>query len=409
MNRNRRPGRRVVITSTGLFSAMGSSPLEIADTIRHDRVHFQHPDDDPELAVCPVNDFDLRQHTGRCKDARYLNRGAAFALAAALIAVKQSGLDRQSLENGGLFAASGPNMDISGECPDIIHGRISSRDLPALFLLKFLPNTATSLISQLAGIHGENLTLGSACAASLMAIGEGFRRIRDGYLDVAVAGGGDSRLSPCGLLSYKKAGALWQGTEDPAMAYAPFDAGRKGFIPGEGGAFFVLESLDHAERRSAVIHAEIKGYGSSLDGYAMTAPRPDGIWAKKAVAAALAQAGVSPSHVDLISTHGTGTALNDSMEIQLIKDVFSNDRPRLVAFKSFIGHLASSCGAVELALCLACSENKLWPQIRNLKTPIDPDLDYMEDSGVFSPRCILVENFGFGGQNSALVVEPWTR
>ena len=389
----------------GCITALGSTVNDIRQNLERGRVVFQRPPSDPSLAVIPVKGFDLKAHTGRCKDARYLNRGAAFATAAAMDAVKTSGLDPEHLENAGLFLACGPNMDITEEIRNIHDGQLDQEGLAALFLLKFLPNTATSLIARLTGVHGENMTLGSACAASLMAIGEAFRKIRDGYLEVALAGGGDSRLSPVGLLSYKKAGALWQG-DDPETGYVPFGENPKGFVPGEGGAFFTLESLDHANDRKARIIAEISGYGATLDGHAMTAPRPDGHFAEIAVRKALAEAGLNEA-VDLVSAHGTGTALNDCMEKDMLCRVFHGARPPVVAFKSWTGHLASACGAVELALCLACAQTGMFPGIRHLERPASPALNVMTGPRQLAPTSILFENFGFGGQNSALVVEPW--
>ncbi|GAB6097516.1 beta-ketoacyl-[acyl-carrier-protein] synthase family protein [Desulfatiferula olefinivorans] len=399
--------KRVVITSMGLISSLGSTPAQVADAVRNDRVTLRRSSDDPESAVAPVPDFYIKDHTGRYKDARYLNRGAEFAVAAALEAVKGSGLSLPDLEKAGLFVGAGPNMDLGGECPDILGGRIGHEPLPALFLLRFLPNTAASAISRLTGIHGENLTVGSACAASLMAIGEAFRKIRDGYLDLALAGGGDSRLSEGGLLAYKKARALWRGDGDPAATYAPFDETRSGFVVGEGGAFVMLESLDRATARGATILGEIRGYGATLDSHTMTAPSPDGAWAEAAVRRALDDAQCPAGEVDLISAHGTGTVLNDRMEADMIRRVFG-PAPRITALKSWIGHLASACGAVELALCLSFLQTGLFPGLRNLKQPIAPALNAITAPETLRPRTLLVENFGFGGQNSALLVTSWT-
>jgi len=134
----------------------------------------------------------------------------------------------------------------------------------ALWMLKFLPNTAASVIAKLAGIHGENQTLTTACSASMQAIGEAFRKIRDGYIELAFAGGGDSRLSKSSILAYKKAHALCDGTGSPERASRPFDNSRNGFVPGEGGAFFLLEELEHAKSRGAKIYCEICGYGADI-------------------------------------------------------------------------------------------------------------------------------------------------
>lgn len=398
---------RVVITSVGLVTSLGSSPDEVIQSIQNDRVTFTRPNDDPNTVICPVLDFHLKAYTGRFKDARYLNRGVKMAVAAAISAVSASKLTQAQCERAGLFVGNGPNMDISGEFPHISQGQLGETTLPALFLLRFLPNTAASAISKIAGLHGENLSVGSACSASLMAIGEAFRKIKDGYLDLAFAGGGDSRLSPVGLMAYRKAQALSQKHGDPKSSYAPFDIHRDGFVSGEGGGFLLLENLDHALSRKAPILGEICGYGATLDGYTMTAPNPDGHFAEKAVTNALNEAGLAPGDVDLVSAHGTGTRLNDQMEADMIRRVYDGHRPAIMALKSWVGHLASACGAVELALSLCCLSQNIFPGIRNLHHPLDDDLNFLRVSAPLSPRSLVFENFGFGGQNSALVVRPW--
>lgn len=397
---------RVVITSKGVISPIGDTDEKVINTLKNPAPRFERPDFDREVAVCPIHEFNLKNYTGRYKDARYLNRGVRFAVAAAMIAISRSGIREQQLEAAGLFAGAGPNLDISGEFPEITHGGISDTGLPALWILKFLPNTTASAIARIAGIHGENITAGSACAASLSAIGEAFRKVKDGYLSHAFAGGGDSRLSPGGILAYKKAQALWAGEGDPETDYGPFGRNRTGFIPGEGGAFFLLESLESAEQRGAKILAEVCGFGSSIDGYNMTAPRPDGKWAEKAVTGALKEAGVAPSDIDLISPHGTGTQLNDAMEADLIERLFPH-HPHVIALKSWMGHIASSCGAVELGIVLSCLETNYWPQVKNLTQTCNETVNFVKKPVSLSPETILLENFGFGGQNAALVIKKW--
>ena len=274
--------------------SLGSDPSAIARSIQEKRLPFRPFQGDGGIPVAPVAGFDVRQSTGRHKNLRYLNRGAAMSVAAAAAAVNGAALTGRQRESAGLFVGAGPNLDLGGECPRVDRGHMQESDLAALWILRFLPNTAASTIAQLAGIHGDNATVGNACAASLQAIGEGFRKIRDGYLDVAVAGGGDSRLSHGAILAYRKANALYTGDLDPESASRPFDRARKGFVPGEGGAFFVLESAKHAADRGATVLAEIRGYGASLDGYAMTAPHPDGRYAEQAVRQALDDARLTP-------------------------------------------------------------------------------------------------------------------
>jgi 3-oxoacyl-[acyl-carrier-protein] synthase II len=399
--------RRVVVTAMGAVTSLGDSPEGITESIRRGRVSFQSSQMEPRVTVAPITGFDIRKHTGRHKNLRYLNRGASLAVAAAVDAVRNAGLSAEQLAQSGLFVGTGPNLDLGGECTRIDSGKMAPEELSALWMLRFLPNTAASTISQLTGIRGENLTLGNACAASLQALGEAFRKIKHGDLDLALAGGGDSRLSQGALLAYQKAQALYRGDGESHAASRPFDKTRQGFVPGEGGAFFMLESVDHAHGRRAAVLAEICGYGASMDGHAMTAPQPHGRWAEKAVCQALGDAGMTPDQIDMISAHGTGTPLNDKVEGAMIERVFKGPAPLVLALKSWIGHLASACGAAELAICLNALQTGPWPEIRNLDVPCHPGLNFLRHQTEAVPRGILLQNFGFGGQNAALVVRPW--
>ncbi len=399
--------RRVVITAMGVVSALGDEPQAIARSIQQERVKFRYSAFDPEVVVAPMDDFDVRAYTGRFKNLRYLNRGAAMAVAAAVRALQDTGLTASQRETAGLFVGSGPNLDLGGECPCIHDGHLEPEKLAALWILRFLPNTAASAIAQLTGLRGENLTVGNACAASLQAIGEAFRKIKDGYLDLALAGAGDSRLNPGGVLAYKKAQALYAGTRESREASRPFDQDRQGFVPGEGGAFFLLESADHAIARKAPVLAEVCGYGATMDGHTMTAPQPDGRWAEKAVRSAMADAGLAAEQIQMISAHGTGTPLNDAVEAGMIQRIFGDQQPLVLALKSWIGHLASACGAVELALCLSVWQTGVWPSIRNLDVPCLEGLNYFRPGTDAAAGRTLIQNFGFGGQNAALVIKPW--
>lgn len=401
--------QRVVITAMGMVTSLGDTPERIAHSVRSGQVTFQYSGSDKRTIVAPVDDFELRRYTGRFKNLRYLHRGAAMAAAAAVQTARKAGLNKNQWETTGLFVGVGPNLDLGGECPRIKQGTIDAEPLPALWILRFLPNTAASSIARITGIRGENLTVGNACAASLQALGEAFRKIRDGYLKTALAGGGDSRLSPGALLAYHKAQALCRGMHPPLEAQRPFDQRRSGFVPGEGGAFFLLEAETHAVKRRATILAEVCGYGASMDADAMTAPRPDGHWAEQAVRSAMAQSGVQTDQIDMISAHGTGTPLNDEVEGRMIQQVFEPHRPTVLALKSWIGHLAAACGAAELALCLTGLQTGVWPWVRNLDTPCNPRLNYLLPGGRPAPGYILLQNFGFGGQNAALVIRPWQQ
>lgn len=396
--------RRVVITSMGVISSIGHQQTEIIQSLKEGKVNFARPDFDNDVITAPVANFSVRDYAGRFKDGRYLSRGAKFVVAAAMAAIKNSSYKKGALAEAGLFVGTGPNLDIGGEFPEIQGGNLDREDLQALWILKFLPNTAASIIAKLAGIHGENLTVSTACSASLQAIGEAFRKIKAGYLDFAIAGGGDSRLSPGGILAYKKAGALYVGNSDPENSSRPFDCNRRGFVPGEGGAFFLLEELETAKKRGAKIYSEICGYASSLDAYNMTAPERDGKWGRIAVLSALREAEMSPSQIEVVSAHGTGTLLNDTREADLIRDIYTRSKPQVMALKSWIGHTASACGTLELAISLICMQEDYLPEIRNLQEPCHSEINFVREGGSFSFGTCIIENFGFGGQNSVLVI-----
>jgi 3-oxoacyl-[acyl-carrier-protein] synthase II len=399
--------RRVVVTALGTISSLGNSPGQILDSLRSGLVSFAASGFDPQVITAPIRSFDLGAYTGSFKERRYLNRGAQLAVAAVMAAVKKSSLRKEQLASAGLFLGAGPNMDVGGEIPDIRQGKIQEDPLMALWILRFLPNTAASVISILAGIRGDNLTVTSACSASLQAIGEAFHKIRDGYLDFAFAGGGDSRLTPGAVLAYGKARALYTGGGIPGEASRPFDNGRRGFVPGEGGACLLLEELEHARSRGAEIYGEICGFGTSLDGNNVTAPEPAGLGGQLALDKALADAGLGPGDVDVVSTHGTGTILNDRMEAALIERVYEGRYPRILAFKSWIGHLSTACGAMETALSLICMQNGYLPEIRNLREPCSPALPFVREGGNRPSSTWAIENFGFGGQNAVLIAKRY--
>ena len=380
------PPRRVVITASGFVLPLGRDEVALMSGLTAPHGPFVAALQDPEVAVCPVPDFDLKAFTGRFKDARYLTRGQQLCLAAAIRAVDQAGLSTSALDQAGLFLGLGPNLEAG------------PRSDKALWLLDFLPNTAAAAMAKVLGIHGENLTILTACAASTQALGQAVRAIRHGLADVALAGGGDSRLSAPGIAAYKQAGVLATNWVRPELACRPFDRARSGFAIGEGGAMFVLESLEHAQARGAAILAEITGAASSLDGHALTGPDPDGRAARHAVTQCQSEPGA------LIVAHGTGTVLNDAIEAEILA---ASAPLAVVAFKSRIGHLAAACGAAELALALACTKGGLFPAIANLDDPQRPDLPFLRQPTRLAPKTLLIQSFGFGGQNASLEVRPW--
>lgn len=378
---------RVVITAAGGISSYGTTTEELAQSFKGKYNDFET---DFDAQTAPVTCFNLKDYIGRYKNRRYLNRGSKLAVAGALSTVQNSGIKLS--ETCGLFVGAGPNVDIP-------NSGMNYDEQSALWLLKHLPNTAASSISALLDIHGENSTISTACSASLQAIGEGFRRIKNGYTDMVLAGGGDSRLSEGGIKGYQMAGALYKG-DNASENYSPLRSEPMGFIPGEGSAFFILESLESALENGRDILAEITGFGLSMDAFNMTTPEPYGINQEKAILSALNESSITCEDIGVISAHGTGTPLNDAMEKKLIKRLFHN-RPHVAAFKEWFGHLSAACGAVELWSLLSCYKSDSFPQIHRSKA--SPEYG----GNVIKSDYALLENFGFGGQNAALVVKRW--
>jgi 3-oxoacyl-[acyl-carrier-protein] synthase II len=305
--------------------------------------------------------------------------------------VENSGLKPGALEQAGLFLGLGPNL------------QARPRSDKALWLLDYLPNTVSATMAEILGLHGENLTILTACAASTQALSQAFRTIAAGFCDVALAGGGDSRLCAEGIRAYNQAGILASGFDDPEQACRPFDQDRSGFAVGEGGAVFVLESLEHAQARKAIILAEIVGASSSLDGGSLTGPAPEGTVAARAVRQCLH--GLGQEELCVLA-HGTGTILNDDVESRILATT-TPGAIAIAAFKSRIGHLAAACGCAELALGLICAEIGYFPAIANLKNPCHPELPLLRTPANLKPRNLLLQSFGFGGQNACLGVRPW--
>jgi 3-oxoacyl-[acyl-carrier-protein] synthase II len=380
----------------------------------------------PVRVAGEVPDFDMGPFlpSAHKKSLKIMGRAARFGVAAAGLAVADSGLDlsRVNPERVGVVMGTGlvpidlpevaPLMaGALGENGQIQLERLGQRGKETLFplwILKYLPNMTAAHISLIHGAQGPNSTITTACAASTQAVGEGFRLIARADADVVLAGGADSRLDPLLILAYSALGALSPAQRSPAEVSRPFDGQRDGFVLGEGAGVLLLEELEHARRRGAVIYAEVLGLGSSFDAYAVTKPDPEARGAARAIRWALDEARVDAADVDYINAHGTSTRLNDLMETVAVKRVFgaaARDLP-LSSIKSMVGHLIGAAGAVEAAaLALTLHEGVLPPTINQTHPDPSCDLDYVPNTARQQKvRTALSTSFGFGGQNAALVM-----
>jgi len=367
---------RVAITGFGVISPLGSSPEEIQAAIHRGGPPF-HTSASGQLVAPMV--LPPKRQLGPCKNARYLGRAGTATLAAALAAVAHAGL-RPPLPEAALYLGLGPNLE----------------DPPpqALWLLPLLPNTTTAVVAGSLGIGGENATLLAACAASTQALALGARAVASGLAPLAIVGGGDSRIGPRAVAAYAAAGVL------TATDIRPFDQCRDGFVPGEGAAVFVLEDIQRARGRGACIWGEVVGWGIGIDGTHLTDPHPEAMACT--VRQALAQAPLDPA-AGCVLAHGTGTPAGDQAEAQMLEAVFGGDVGGVAALKSWLGHGAAACGAVELAVFFALQTVGEVPPVRGLENPCT-SLPVLQDFRPWRPAWVLLESFGFGGQSAALLI-----
>jgi 3-oxoacyl-[acyl-carrier-protein] synthase II len=362
------------------------------------------------------------------KSLKIMGRAARFGVAAAGMAVRDAGLDlaREDPERLGVVMGTGlvpidlPELAplLAAACDEdgTLHsdrlGRCGNSALFPLWILKYLPNMTAAHISLIHGAKGPNSTITTACAAGTQAVGEAFRLIARGDADLMLAGGADSRVDPLLMLAYGALGALSPARRPPAEVSRPFDGQRDGFVLGEGAGVLMLEELERARRRGAVIYAEVLGLGTSFDAYGVTKPDPEAGGAVRAIRWALREARVDLRDVDYINAHGTSTRLNDLMETAAVKQVFNGTAAALPlsSIKSMIGHLIGAAGAVEaVALALTLHQGVLPPTINHTHPDPECDLDYVPNCAREQRVVTAVStSFGFGGQNAALVMRRFS-
>ena len=342
------------------------------------------------------------------KEARRLDRYTQFALVAAREAVKDAGLQVKSDNASRIGVIVGTGIGGIGTLikeHDVMLQKGAGRVSP-FFVPMMLADTAPGLIAIEYGAKGPNMIVTSACASSANAIGEALAMIRRGAADVIIVGGSEAGILPLAVAGFTVMQALSTRNEDPEHASRPFDAERDGFVPAEGAAFLVIESLTHARARGARIYAELAGYGATADAFHITAPMPDGEGAAQAMRFALEDAGLQPPDVDYLNAHGTSTPLNDPMETRAIKAVFGEHAYRLPvsSSKSMIGHLLGAAGALEALVCAKTIETGIITPTTNYEHP-DPecDLDYVPNTARQAEVHVALSNsFGFGGHNACL-------
>ena len=370
--------RRVVITGLGAITPVGLTAPESWQAVK-----------DGVCGVAPITQFDTEgmkvslaaevkgfvpeDHLGK-PEAKRMGRFTQFAVVCAREAIADSGLvtEEEDLDRCGVIISSG----IGGlSITEAEHDRGLARGwdrVSPFYIPTAISNMAAGQVAIDTGFRGMCTCPVTACAGGTNAVGDAFHYVRDGYADVMLCGGTEAAVTPLAIGGFTSMKALSQAT-DPARASIPFDAERTGFVLGEGAGVLVLEELEHALKRGAHIYAEIVGYGVTCDAYHMTAPRPDGSGGAKAMAMAIADAGIAAEEVDYINAHGTSTHLNDAGETAAVKTVFGDHARKLAmsSTKSMTGHMLGAAGAVEAMFCAMALHDGYLPATINYQVP-DP-------------------------------------
>jgi 3-oxoacyl-[acyl-carrier-protein] synthase II len=411
--------RRVVITGMGVVTPLGNSVETFWSNLRNGVSGISIIDAfDTSGYDCKIGgqirDFDPKQFFKNPKDVRRTDRFTHLAMAAAKMAVADSGIDMDNLKErdrfgvivstgiGGLKTLQNQLQILLTRGP----GRNSPFTIPML-----VPNMAGGVISMEFNLRGPNLCIVTACATSNNAIGESWRIIKSGDADIFLAGGAEASIVEIGVAGFSAMKALSTRNDEPERASRPFDRDRDGFVMSEGSGVVVVEDLEHAKARGAKIYCEITGYGVSADAYHMTAPPPDGEGAARAMKLGLDHARISPEQVDYINAHATSTDIGDLCETRAIKQIFGEQayKVSISATKSMTGHLLGGAGGIEMAACALAIRDSVIPPTINLENPGEEcDLDYTANiAREKKVRVALNNSFGFGGHNATLVVSAF--
>ena len=406
--------RRVVVTGIGIVSPIGisreglwqglqSGKSAVRTVTRFDPAMFRSHN------AAEVDDFHPTDFLEQ-KRARRLERFGHFAVASARLALDDSGIDLagEDRERFGsiMGSALGGVAYAESQMHVFMEKGLKALD-PALALMVFGGAASCNIAIEL-GLQGPNSTNAMSCASGTIAIGDGFREIRDDYADVMLCGASEAPLAPLTFGAFAIIRAMSTRNDEPQRASRPFDRERDGFVMGEGGAVLVLEEYERARARGAHIYAELVGYGNSNDAHHMTAPRPDGAQAARSIRRALADGHVAPTDVAYVNAHGSSTPLNDTTETMAIKQVLGDRAYRIPmsGTKGYYGHALGASGAIETAICALALEREWLPPTVNLQVADKAcDLNFLPGTGQKERvEHMLTNSFGFGGINAALVL-----
>lgn len=403
---------RVLITGIGAVTPIGTGREElwrqakdgkraVQAIDRFDTTHYR------SRVAGQVNGFDASPFLGR-KESQRTERFSQFSITAAQLAFDDAGYaPRNGDPDFGIWIGSALGGVVYAESQYDAYAKGGLRAVHPMLALSVFGASSCCNAAIHFGLHGPTVSNSNSCAAGAVAIGDAFRAVRDGVCRAALAGGVEAPLAPLTFGAFDIIRSMSTRNDDPASASRPFDAGRDGFVMAEAACLLLLEREEDVIARGAQPYAEIAGYALTNDGDHMTAPRPDGREAARAIARALREASVDPSQVDHINAHGSSTPLNDPTESKAIRAVLGTEADRILvsAIKGMMGHALGATGAVEAALCALGIKNSVVVPTVNLEAPGDGcDLRYAPGvPTTLRQRAVISNSFGFGGLNAALV------
>ena len=403
---------RVVITGLGAITPIGNDLESYLKGLQSgqngvDQITLFDASSHACRFAAEVKSFDP---TGKLepKESKRWDRFSKFGVIAAKEALSHSGLiiDHSNSGRIGVIIGSGVGGLLTMETQaHVLENKGASRVSPFTVPM-MIPNMATGLAAIALGAKGPSSAVSTACAAGSNAIGDAFRLLQLGKADAMVCGGAEASITPLGVAGFASAKALSFRNDDPSTASRPFDSQRDGFVIGEGAGVLILETLDHALKRDATIHAEIIGYGTTCDAHHITSPTPGGVGGAEAMKLALIDGQINPEEVDYINAHGTSTPANDSNETSAIKAALGNHAYEVPtsSTKSMTGHLLGGSGGIEAVACALAIKHEIIPPTINYSNP-DPncDLDYVPNKAREKKLGVVLSNsFGFGGHNVCL-------
>jgi len=412
--------KRIVITGMGCLTPLGNTIDEYWNNLINgvsgcDAITLFDASKFKTRFACEIKDFDATNYLDR-KEARKLDRFSQTAIVASDFAMQDAGLTKDNINQDrvGVVLGSGIGglITFQQEVMEFAKGDGTPRFNP-FFIPKMILDIAAGHISMRHGLRGPNFSVVSACASSTNAMMEALNLLRLGKSDIILTGGSESVISEAGVGGFNAMKALSERNDDPKTASRPYDKDRDGFVMGEAAGILVFEELEHALARGAKIYCEVAGAGATADAHHITAPHPDGLGARNVMLQALDDAGMQPTDIDYINTHGTSTPLGDAAEIKAIQAVFGDHAYELniSSTKSMTGHCLGAAGVIEGIACIMAVQNDIVPPTINHFTD-DPDLDpklnfTFEKAQKRVVNAALSNTFGFGGHNACVIYKKY--